>query len=486
MGYSLSSVIKGSTLYSIGKILIKGSGFLLIPVFTFYLTPKDYGVLGYVSAISQVLSTFLMLGFYGAQTRYYYQYKDNPDIIGEFLFTINVFLALVLLFVAVLLTYFGCYFDIIFNLGDIPYYPYIPVIVWSVVFQVMNQMVISYYIASKEYKKTVILQFYQFLLITGFSLYFVAVKDMGALGRLIGALIGQAGFFILFYSTYAKKFVLHLKKQYLFYALAFGIPVIFHLLGGTLMNVADQFILKEYVSIAELGVYSLGYQFGIIMSILVIAINQAWQPNYFDLMSSDKTLEDKKYEYRRYFSYWLFIIGTVCLAGMLFSKEIIWFMTPKSYFAAADIVPIILFAYLLQGIYFFVSSPIFFYKKTIFLPFLTLTSATINVCLNFLLIPSYGMYGAAYATVLAFVVQVILMYLVGKKYFNPNFEKKSIFILILLIIGIQISIFFSLTWTNFILKLLYLSLFIFIVYLMYRTTYFKKLQLLKIFKRKKI
>ena len=73
MAYSLKRNFKGSFIFT--HLLTKASGFFLIPLYTRFLTLKDYGVISYVLAIAQILSTCLLFGFFGSQERFYYEYK---------------------------------------------------------------------------------------------------------------------------------------------------------------------------------------------------------------------------------------------------------------------------------------------------------------------------------------------------------------------------------------------------------------------------
>ena len=119
----------------------------------------------------------------------------------------------------------GKYFYHYFSIEGIPYNPYIPIIIWTVFFQIFNQMIISYYLASKEYKKCAVLQIIQFLFTTSAVIFFVVYLKLGALGQLLGLLSGQVIFFVIFYWTYAAKFIFRFTWNYVKICLAFGIPI---------------------------------------------------------------------------------------------------------------------------------------------------------------------------------------------------------------------------------------------------------------------
>ena len=469
MSYSLKSVFHGASVYTFGQLLTKASGFFLIPLYTRFLTPEDYGIVGYLQVYSQIMATVLMFGFYGAQTRYFYEFKEDKEKIGRFLFSINAYLFLVLLLICSILSLGGKYFYYYFSIEGIPYQPYIPIIIWTVFFQIFNQMVTSYYLATKEYKKCAVLQILQFLGTTSSVIFFVVYLELGALGQLLGILTGQILFFTIFYWSYAARFILKFSWNYVKICLAFGIPIVFHLLAGAIHNSIDRVILEKYVSMSELGIYSLGYQIGMVMSVITCSINRAWQPNYFEFMSSNMSEKQKRFENRRMFAFWIIGIGGICLIGMLWAKEFLVLLTPEKFHASADVVPIILFGFLFQGMYFFAVSPLFQYKKTKFLPFLTAASAIVNIILNFVFITDYGIYGAAYATVASFFFQAVVVYFVSKKLFDPRYELSFVLITVILLCLILVcNKYISISILGELFKLFYLSIFCVITFVMYK------------------
>jgi O-antigen/teichoic acid export membrane protein len=139
------------------------------------------------------------------------------------------------------------------------------------------------------------------------------------------------------------------------------------------------------------------------------------------------------------FALWLTGIGAICLIGMLWAKEFLILLTPKVFHAAAGVVPIIIMGNFFHGIYFFAVSPIFQFKKTKFLPFLTGAAAMVNIGLNLLFIPRFGIVGAAYATLLSFTFQAVLVYVIGRRLFDPKFELLKITFVIVLLSIVPIS-----------------------------------------------
>ena len=437
MVYSLKSIAKGSALYTFGQVLTKASAFLLIPLYTRYLTPSDYGIVGYLQFALQILATVLMFGFYGAQARFFYEYKKDLRVIGEFLFTINLWLLSTLVPIALLVGFFGIYIYEIIGPDDLPFSPYVPLIVWTAVFQVMNQMVVSYHIAKKEYFRTTILQIFQFGMISGVTIFWVVLMQSGAEGYFKGLLYGQIIFFIVAYPSYSRRFICKINWKYIIYSLSFGWPIVIHLLSGTMHTSIDRAILAKMVPMDQLGLYTLGYQVGMAMYIFAISVNNAWQPNYYDLMESQD--KNKWYHIGRTYNLWLVFMSFICSLGILWGGDILRLLTPEQYHGAAKVVPLVFLGYFFHGLYLFVVLPIFFHKKTKVLFIFTGSATVVNIGLNLLLIPLMGITGAALATTISMFFQASAVYMFSKR-FNNHGIRLIATVVISIVLGLSLIV----------------------------------------------
>jgi len=434
MGHSGKSTAKGSIIYTAGQLLTKATGFFLIPLYTRFLSPSDFGIIGYINVVLQVLAIVLMFGLYGAQRRFYYEYNQDKEELGRFLGTVNLYLILVVGSIALIISLWG---ESLYNrlpIEDIPFHPFVVYMAWIAFFRIMNQMMITYYMAAKEFRKAALLQFVQFLFITGMIIFFVVYRQGGARGKVLGQMLGQGVFFVLFYPFYARLFKWTLDWQKLKVALTYGLPMVIQILAGALHNMADRVILKQYISLDELGIYTVGYQIGMVMSIVVSSINKAWQPNYFEGMKKRTQTIEK--EVRSVFSVSFFAILGITVVGIFWTREIITVLVPDSYFPVIRIIPIIIGSYLFQGLYFFSSMPMFYYKKTKMLPVLTVLSVLVNIGLNLLWIPKWGMLGAAYATLFSLFFQSIITQVVARRIHDHHYPIIRTVILSFLCIGL--------------------------------------------------
>ena len=220
----------------------------------------------------------------------------------------------------------------------------------------------------------------------------------------------------------------------------FGLPLTLSSLGGMLLTMGDRYILKIYSPLTEVGQYTLGYKFASVVNLVFVqAIQLAWPAIAWKKIKEPNA----KRFISKILTYYSFVIIWAVLAISLFAEGIIHKLAlNQSYWASSKIVPIIALSYALNGIYFLVGF-IFHYKnKTQYLPLIVILSTVLNIGLNFIFIPSWGMEGAAIATLISYFMMSILTYKFAQKFYTINYELRKI--VLLLIISIRIILKFVL------------------------------------------
>lgn len=433
-----SKLLQQSGVYLLGQMLQKAVSFFLIPVWTIFLTPVDYGITGTLGAYSGILHILLMFGIYGAVTRHYFEFKDDFEAQRSYVTTNFAFLVIVPGLVIALLACFGQPLWERVSSNSIPFHPYLILMLISAYSGLIGRLPYSLYQAQQKAHKCILLDFASFLLLVGISLFLVVSRGQGAYGMMLGGCIAQ-GLVALVATGFLLKdwFTFKLQWRHIATTLAFGLPIVPHLLSGWALTFVDRVMLERYVPLDEVGRYSLGYNLGMIMSMIVTSLNEAYQPYYYNLMSSDSAPEKK---ILKIISVYVSSLGFLSLGGCLFAGEVIALLTPAKYHGSAHYVPPIILGYLFTGFYFFVSSPLFYYKKTNVLPLITGFSALLNILLNYLTIPRFGAIAAAWNTLICYAVMLILYYIVAQRISRFPYPLGKILVaLTLLLLGTFIS-----------------------------------------------
>lgn len=439
MKKTLQALTKDSFIYGFGSVIQQGLAFLLVPLYTRFLDPENYGIVAIAASISAFLVIIFDLSLRAALAKQYYDYKDNRVELNKFVSSIFIFVLFFGFFLALFLS--SQIGQIIFNLllPDISFNKYIILVIWQAFFIAIIHLYQNLLRAEQKPKKYVIIQLTQFLLNTSFVIYFIVFLNQGAEGQIKGFLI--ANFLTAIATIYAfiKRFGIYFSSSYLKKALFFSLPIVVHLLSGWTLSKIDRIILGNLRDSTTVGIYDLGYKIALVIGIVTSAINYAWTPIFYETATNDK---NAKQVFSDIFNVYLFSISFLVLAVSLFGSNIVKLIAPINYHSAHQVIPFIALGYLLQGIYFMRVTPIFFKEKTKILAFITPLSGGINILLNYLFIKNFGMLGSAYAFILSFLFQVVLIHYVSQKIYLINYEtKKIVLFLTILSIGVISSTF---------------------------------------------
>jgi O-antigen/teichoic acid export membrane protein len=145
-----NNLITNASIYVLGTMLQRALSFLLIPLYTRYLTPSDYGIVGLAVAVSGILSMVIGLGIYGAITRYYYEYHDTPDRLHSYITTNFLFLAVFSIGVSFLLDQTGGLVWPLITSGQVEFVPYVRLMIWSACLNVLVHVPIVLYQAARR------------------------------------------------------------------------------------------------------------------------------------------------------------------------------------------------------------------------------------------------------------------------------------------------------------------------------------------------
>jgi len=200
---------------------------------------------------------------------------------------------------------------------------------------------------------------------------------------------------------------------------AFGLPIIPSQLGAFVVHLSDRFFVKEYCSIADAGLYSLGYRFGALPAdFLSDPFNQIWQPRRFEIYRQ----EGSERLFGRIFTYFLFLMAFAGLCISVLTHDALRIIADEQFWSAAKVVPIIVLATTIFTFNYHLNFGILIKKKTKYLAYINFSNAFLILALNFLLIPRFGIYGAAFATLIAFIYKISLTYYFSSRYYSIHFE----------------------------------------------------------------
>ena len=233
----------------------------------------------------------------------------------------------------------------------------------------------------------------------------------------------------------------HLKQL-----LIISIPLIPNGLLLMLLTWADRYILNIYVSLSIVGIYSVGYKFSEFITTFIIGpFGQAVVPHLFKQFAL--SIDKYKKIMADMLKYYVIILFVIIIGYFVILKEVFTLFIGPEYILGYNIVGIVLMGIVFNSTADIISATIILKEKTSNSFLITGISVVVNIVLNFLFIPSYGIYGAAIATMVSYIIQLVIIFTYSQKLipikYNYSIIFKSFFISIVFLTSVIIVSLFS-------------------------------------------
>jgi O-antigen/teichoic acid export membrane protein len=225
-----------------------------------------------------------------------------------------------------------------------------------------------------------------------------------------------------------RSIKLFLNVDHLKSSLSFGLPIVPHQLSGWALNMSDRILLNRFVSLDQVGIYDLGYKFGLVMDIILQSFNLSWSPYFFRIASTEKNAREVIGRLVTYYTFGVYVLG---LVTSLLANDIIKIISIPAFSSSGGVVTVVVIGFIMHGFYFMSVNQLFYAKKTKFLPVYSGISAGINIVMNLFTIPRFGYMAAAWNTVVGYTILFILVFRESNKVFPIPIEYRRIGILTL-------------------------------------------------------
>jgi O-antigen/teichoic acid export membrane protein len=213
-------------------------------------------------------------------------------------------------------------------------------------------------------------------------------------------------------------------------ALRFGLPRVPHAAAQQVIAVGDKFILTAFRPLSEVGVYSIGVSFGLTQKLFLSAFEYAWAPFYYEHARDPGAV----HLFSSMTTYGLAVLALLTAGLSAIGGDLLAAATQEQaghYVPAADVVTWTAVGVFFQGTYLLTSIGLNITKNTQYYPVATVAAAAGNIGLNFLLVPRFGMMGAAWANAAAYALQAALAWRFSQRFFPVRYETRRIALLAL-------------------------------------------------------
>ncbi len=386
---------------TLANLVPRAGTFLLLPIYTHYLSRGDFGIVSLASSVGLLLAITARLGLDAALLRMHHDHRGQArsDLYASVTgVTIVAAIALVVVGLLVLLLLPGemrLAGLLALGIGLANSVQYLPS-VWLR--------------ATDRSGSYLLLALVAFAAMAAVTLVLVVAAGTGAVGSLAGQLAGALVVAIAAGALLWSMRPWRLRLRYAREALAFGLPLLPQTVSGWVLSVSDRWLLSLLLglaatdALAAIGVYSLGYQLGYVVALGAVSVNAAWLPVLYRI--GDGPAGGAFVRESTTLAVAAFTLGAGALA--ILAPDLVRLLAPAEWAAAADVTVVVAFASAAQGAGLMVASGLYLRRRTRIMPVLTFAAAAANLALNLVLVPRIGIMGAAWATLAAYLVLAAL------------------------------------------------------------------------------
>jgi len=407
-----SSVLKQSAVYLTADVINKMVAFFMLPFLTRFLSPSDYGLVSTFTAYVAVLSVFTGV-------------KTNAAV-GVFFFKVDrkalkdhITSAMLIL----LLTSSAAFVVTYALTGLLARYVTIPPLWLNIALliaagQFITNLNLVLWQAQGKSVSFAAYQVGQTIVYSTLSILFLVAYGMKWEGQLLAVAISTISFAVFSAGLMYKRY--HLKpginRGSIKELLEFGVPLVPHDLAGWVKTGADRILITMLVGASATGVYSVGYQIGMIIGIVATAFNRAFSPYLFNKLNDISMVEKKQLVKYTYLYFMLIIIFALMLGA--FSPVIFTFFLGKRFQGSIYMVIWVALGYAFDGMYYMVVNYIFYQGRTRLLSTITVTTSVLHVILTYTFVTQFREIGAAYATTISFAATFLLTWVLSARVYS--------------------------------------------------------------------
>ena len=425
---------KDFMIYGLASVIGKIAAVLLIPVYTSILTKEEYGAIALLTSCKGIIDIISNLNIHSGIARDYYEEGiDRKRLVSTGFISILSLAFSILVFL--LLTY-KFWTGTVLGLNEKYYLAFVVMLC-----TIPSGSLQSYFAILKKKKKKPILYsigtLLHLIIQVGISILGIVVLRKGIVSVFIATLAAEL-FSIFFYAYINREYIsCQFDKSYLKKALLFSIPTLPAILAGWIDNSFGQIFIGKYISMENLGVYSLALQLSSVFSLVGIALNNVWSPYVYENYKK----ESFQLGIKKIFSLFALLLIFISCTLSLFSNEFILLLSNRDYIEASKYVPILCVPMSFYLLFPFASSGISISRDTKYISISYMIGSTLNLIVLFMLIEFLGIYAILLGLVMSRVVTYMMLYNVSEKkikYQLPNYLLLSLLFVVLLCYMINI------------------------------------------------
>jgi O-antigen/teichoic acid export membrane protein len=408
--------------YTASSVLSKLIAVFLLPIYTHYLTPADYGAAEVMLASVIAASIVVRLGIIEAILRFYYLAGERPQAVVATGFA-SLFWGATLL-AAVSLPFAAPISDLLLGHEDAGLARLAILGLWTLTLYEYALTLLRLDERARAYFSITIVNV---LITIPFTVFLIVVEGERASGILLGTYGTGAAVTVWMLWRQRRRLALVPDRPLLRRMFRFGLPTMPAELSLYSLNFIDRIILARTVGLAEVGLYALSVKFAQAMQVLVRGLQLAWPPLAYSIRDDDEA----RRVYSAIFTWFAALLAFAATGLWLESRWIVRLLAAPDFFPSYQAVGLLATGIGLYGLYLAMVVILGRTGRTEFSFPATIAAVVTNVALNLLLVPSQGIVGAGLALVGSYVIVLVLMYAFTQRLFPVPYEWRRLALVLL-------------------------------------------------------
>lgn len=414
-------LLQRSSLYFLCTVASRLVGFVMIPLYSRHLTPAEYGTIEILELATQILS--LCFGLQSIGTALSRAFHDEPGVEGR-----NQAVSTTLWMTAGMnLTLIASVFPFAGGVGSLAlrsggYAWLIRASIAGLLLSTLIEVVLTYARLKDRLALFATYSLVSLIVTATLNVYLIAFQGLGVLGFVYSKLLASGAGCLYLMAVTVREVGWGWNTAVARRMVKFGAPLIAANLAFFVIHFSDRFFLSASRGLDEVGTYSLAYRFAFLITVVVAEpFGRVWNVTMYSFAKNSGW----ERQFARVARYLAVALCAVCLVLSLFGEIIIHLMSTRVYYAAASVLPILAFAYVLREIGDFYRNVLFVEHRSGVVGAVAVISAVANLSLNYILIARYGMFGAAWATLATWTVYMTLCWMNAHRRRVIPFEFRS-------------------------------------------------------------
>lgn len=403
---------RNTLIYGFGVVLSRAASFIMLPVYTRYLTPADYGILQLLQMTLDVAAILLSAGLTAGVFRFYFKAATHEERSAVIVTSLALVVGINAIGTISLLL--GAPWIARYLLDTAQHAALVRITAFTFLLEIFTYLPMTLMQMRHRAGLYTVTSTAKLLMMLSLNIAFVVGFGWGVRGMLLSSLlsaavVGGAATVWMFRQT-GFRFSRSVARD----LIRFGMPYKLTQMGTFALTFSDRFFLKVLHSLSAVGLYGLAYQFGFLLYSLAAApFFRAWTPQRFQHAEDDRSIRDRFHN--EGFLYLSLALVTVAVGIALFVRPVLSVMSDEAFHGAAYLVPVIVATYIASAWTEMAEFGIQLSEQTKYVTYGTWISVAATLALQLALIPRFGAMGAAVAGLLSFWLRLGCIYYWSQK-----------------------------------------------------------------------